>query len=108
MCGTQIFLRSSGRIGSLRSLIPVAAKIAFDHGGRHGRHARLADAAHLVGCPGTMWTSTAGISFMRSSRIVVEVPLLHAALLERDLAVQRRREAERHAALHLSPDRSPG
>ena len=53
----------------------------------------------------TMWTSIAGASLMRSDLVVVEVALLDAAVLDRDLAIERGGEAEDDAALHLRLDR---
>ena len=51
-----------------------------------------------------MCTSTFGISLMRSTAVVVEVGLLHAAVLEGDGAVQRRGQAEGDGALDLRLD----
>ena len=47
------------------------------------------------------WTSTAGASFMRSILVGMEVRLLDTADLERDLTMERGRDAEDDRALNL-------
>ena len=62
--GSQAFLRSSGRIGSRRSRLPVAAKIALATAGATGGTPG-SPTPPILSVVSTMWTSTAGISFIR-------------------------------------------
>ena len=83
--------------------LSVAAKIA------------LATAGTIAEVPGspippggfelwTIWTSIAGASLIRGIWISVEVGLLDTAVLERDSAVERSRDAKDDRALDLRPD----
>ena len=57
-------LRSSGRIGSRRSRLPVAAKIALATAGATGGTPG-SPTPPILSVVSTIWTSTAGISFIR-------------------------------------------
>ena len=99
----QAFLSSAVSIGSVRMRLPVAAKIALVTAGAIGgvpgspmppgclaaRHDVHLDLGHLAHA---------------QHRVVVEVALLDAAVLEGDLAVQRRRQAVDDRALDLARD----
>ena len=62
--GFQAFFRSSGRIGSRRRRWPVTAKIALATAGATGGTPG-SPTPPILSVVSTMWTSTAGISFIR-------------------------------------------
>ena len=51
-----------------------------------------------------MWTSIAGASFDAQHLVGIEIGLLDTAVLQRDLAIERRRDAEDDRALDLRLD----
>jgi hypothetical protein len=87
------------RNGRLRSRLPVTGATALATAGAAGE----TQARHRRGlaAEGTMWTSIAGISFMPLLRAIVGNRMDDAAVLQRDLAVQRGGEPEAGAAFHL-------
>ena len=101
--GPRLLARRGGRAAGAAAC-RSAANSALATAGRDRRRAGLADAARASRVLGTMWTSTVGISCMPQHRVVVEVGLQDAAVLERELAVERRGEAEGDAGLHLGLD----
>ena len=92
--------KSSGRIGRRRRRLPVTAKMALATAGAMGG-TPVSPTPPILSVLSTMCASTSGISFIRSIGIVVEIALLHAAILESDFAIERRRESEDDAAFHL-------
>src|SRR3989442_1204706 len=92
-------------IGSLRIRLPVAANIALQTAGAMGGvpGSPTPPGASLLG---TMCTSTTRHLGNPQHRIVVEVTLRHASVLDRDRALQCRGKPEHDAALHLRFDRT--
>ena len=76
---------------------------SVEHGGRQRRRAGLADAAGLLAALDDLDLDRRSLVDAQHA-VVVEVRLLDAAVLERDLAPQRRGDAEDDAALHLRHD----
>ena len=93
------FFNAAGSTGILRKRLPVAAKIALATAGTSltSRTRPCRPAARALDD-----VDLDGRRFVHAQHLVaVEIALLDAAVLERDFAVQRRRDAEDDRALDL-------
>src|SRR5207247_847566 len=95
----------SGHLPDRQSPNPLAGQREdrVAHRGRDGRRAGLADAALRVGARHDVHLDRRH-AVHPQHRVVVKVALLHPAAVDRDLAVQRRRQAIHNGALHLRLD----